>query len=303
MPASSARSRAVWAAPKPGAGATVDTIAQALRLEQSPAASRRAEIAAAPATVLDDLLIRHEQAALANLDLLLSDPTKLATVHQLAGLTQRPQLLAQRADAMLVAMSVALTHGRGQSETALNLQRLIAALPEPDFRRIGIELLRRLDEAKPAEARPGEARPGEARPEKARPGPSPNSRGQPLGQRIDGDLATRLADLGDPAMPILERLAFTSKGDSAAYAILGLCRMSPMPSDLAQRLADHIAADTSSTSDARAAAYVTLMRWSRADLAETLLDEKGRNRRDYQRRWPGLSDGVGPAFCTFRYSR
>lgn len=260
-----------------------EVIAHALGLAAPAAVPPLDELDRRAKAALDTLLAQHERAALANLDLLLADPKLHATVHHLAGLTQRPQLLAQRADAMLVAMSVATSHGSGHSETALNLQRLIAALPEPDFHRIGTELLRRLDEARPA--------------------PLPTSRGNSLSQRIDGDLATRLADLGAPAMPILERLAFTPKGNSAPYAILGLCRMTPMPSDLAPRLADHIAADTSSTSDARAAAYVTLMRWSRPDLADRLLDDKGRNHRDYQRRWPSLTPGAGPEHCTFRYHR
>lgn len=259
--------------------ATVEVIAGSLGLEPHPALKRREELAASDTSSLDGLLKRHEGAALANLDSLIADPSKHATVHDLAGLAERPHLLVPRADSMLVAMSAALSHGNGNSESARNLQRLIAALPGDAFLRIGPELLRRLDEGRPTAVAKKRSTPRE---------------------RIDGTLALRLTDLGDAARPFLERLALTPRGDNAASAILGLCRMGSPSPDLADRLAQQILDTTSPAAEARAAAYVTLTRWGRTDLADSLIDDKGRNRRDYERRWPGLTMDSGPEFCTSR---
>lgn len=261
--------------------ATFQVVAGALKLEPASAASRIGEAGGTTTQVLDELLARHERAATANLDLLLRDPTQLATVHHLAGLAERPDLLASRADTMVAAMSAALAHGKGSSESARNLQRLLAALPDADLKRVGPDLLRRLDEGRPIE--------------------KPSNRQSR--ERIDGTLALRIADLGAPALPLLERLALAPRGDSAAHAILGLCRMSPPPDHLAPRLAEQLSTSTSPTSETRAAAYVTLVRWKRSDLAEQLIDEQGRNRSDYRRRWPGLSEDAGREFCTFRKMR
>ena len=262
--------------------ATIDVIAGALGLEPEPALMRRNELAATDTSALDALLQRHEGAALANLDRLLADPSKRATVHDLAGLAERPHLLVPRADSMLVAMTAAFANGDGNSESARNLQRLIAALPDGEFQRIGPGLLGRLDEGRPV--------------------PQARKRSRPR-ERIDGNLALRLADLGEPARPLLERLALTPRGDSAASAILGLCRLGSPPPDLATRLAEHILEDTAPSSETRAAAYVTLVLWARTDLAEKLIDDKGRNRRDYERRWPGLAEEAGIEFCALQIKR
>ena len=261
--------------------ATIEVVARALGLEGSPAVDRRDELAGADTSAVDGLLERHEGAALANLQRVLEDPTLRATVHDLAGLAERPELLAPRADAMLAAMSAALVHGKGSSETARNLQRLIAALPAAVFSRVGEDVIRRLEDGRPQTAA------------KSR---------RPVRERIDGALATRLGDLGADALPLLERLAFEHRGESAAYAILGLCRMGAPAANLADRLAAHAGADGNTRSDVRAAAYVTLVRWGRTDLAEALSGpEDASNRRNYARRWPGLSPASGPQVCTLRY--
>ena len=242
---------------------TIEVIAQSLHLEAAPALIRREQLAASDTTALDSLLQRHEGMALANLDRLLADPKLRATVHDLAGLSERPHLLAPRADTMLVAMSAALAHNKGDSETARNLQRLIAALPAADFARVAPELLRRLDAGRPVV--------------------SPKERTQ-RPEQIDGTLASRLADVGPLALPLLERIALEPRGNSASYAIIGLCRMAPAPTAIASRLAEQIITARSISDEIRAVTYVTLVRWKRTDLADQLLDDKDRRRREYERR-------------------
>lgn len=256
-----------------------EVIAHALGLAAPAAVPPLDELDRRAKAALDTRLAQHERAALANLDLLLADPKLHATVHHLAGLEDRPDQLAARADAMVTAMAAALAHGKGSSESARNLQRLIAALPGSTFIRVGPSLVQRIDQGKPAE--------------------QPGARRQ-TSERIDGKLAIRLGDLGPTALPLLERLAFQPKSDSSAEAILGLCRMTSPPANLAPRLAEHALASTNPRSEIRAAAYVTLVRWGRTDLAHNLVDEKQRHGQDYQRRWPGLTEGAEPEFCTFR---
>jgi hypothetical protein len=259
-------------------GATIQVIAGALALEAASPATRREDLAASSPAAVSGVLSRHESGALANLERVLADPSLKATVHDLAGLVERPHLLAPRADAMLEAMSAALAHGRGSSETARNLQRLIAALPEADFRRVGDTLVRRLEDGRPV--------------------PDPRSPRQ-VKERIDGTLASRLGDLGEIALPTLERLAFEVGGEGVGPAILGLCRMGERAASLAPRLAEFSRAAGKSRGDWRPAAYVTLVRWGLTDTAELMLDDD-RTRRDYARRWPGLTPGAGPEYCTFR---
>lgn len=261
--------------------AAVEVVARAFGLEERQASDSLDEEAASGIAALERALDRHETAASSNLDRLLADPTLRATVHDLAGLVERPELLVPRADAMVAAMSAALAHSKGNSESARNLQRLIAALPEPEFERLGADILRRLDEGRPAPEQQGR---------------------RPVRERIDESLAIRLGDLGAPALSLLERLAFAPRGDTAPHAVLGLCRMGRPASGLAPRLVEHIQSSAKPSADLRAAAYVTLVRWGRSDFAEPLMDGSGSSaRRDYARRWPGLTPESGPEMCTLRY--
>ena len=259
---------------------TIEVVAKTLRLEASPAEARRDELIVTDAAALDRLVIRHTEATLANLDRLIQNPQLRVTVHDLAGLIERPDLLAPRVDGMLTAMSAGLAHGKGRSESARNLQRLLAVLPEAEFKRIAPDLVRRLDEGRPT--------------------PQNNARANE-GEWIDERLLMRLGDVGPVALPLLERLSFAARGDSKAYAVLGLCRMGKDAAGLAPRLVE-IARDSKGISaDFRAAVYVTLMRWGREDLAREGGDD--RTRKDFDRRWPGLVAG-GPAdTCTLRRQR
>lgn len=256
-------------------GAT-EVVARALDLEpRSPSDPVDVDTGA-----LERALARHENTALDNLDRLLREPTLRATVHDFAGLTLQPELLAPRADAMLRAMGAALMHGKGESEAARNLQRLIAALPEAEFRRIGPEAMRTAEEGRVL---------------------LDNQDRRHRRERIDGSLVIRLGDLGAASLPLLERLAFTPRGEAASHAILGLCRLGEPGVSLAARLAEHVVATSAPRQDTRAAAYVTLMRWGKVDLAESLIDPEQRSqRKDYERRWPGLAPGSGPEVCTLR---
>lgn len=260
--------------------AAVEVVAKALRLQSRSGAASTPE-APTPAAPLEGPLASRDDAALANLERVLADPSIRATVHDLAGLAQRTDVIAERASRILVAMSKALEHGRGESETARNLQGLLASLPDAQFQSIGAELLRRLDEGRPQQSTPASRR--------------------STTERLDGRLTTRLGDLGSSALPILTRLSFVPRPD--AQAILGLCRLGAPAAHLAERLAEHARSGTTRTSDQRAAAYVTLVRWGRSDLAEALLEPENQDwqRRNYASRWPGLKEGAGSDVCTLRY--
>lgn len=263
---------------EPYGGAGVEIVAKALGI---PSRTKATDVEAGPVPQIDAVVRGRDETALANLDRVLADPTIRATVHDLAGLAQRPSALVERSARILEAMSQALAHGRGDSETARNLQQLLAALPDAEFHRIADELLRRLDEGRP---RIGYGR-----------------QRSPPSERIDHHLATRLGDLGTASLPVLERLVFTMRPSAAA--ILGLCRMGRESSHLAERLSVHARSAANLRSEERAATYVTLIRWGRDDLASQMLETANEDwqRRNYASRWPNLASGAGPEYCTLRY--
>ncbi len=260
-------------------GATIEIVARALGLVPGSIEERRAELEATSTPELDNLLIRHETAAVANLDRLLADPTLRATVHDLAGLAERPDLLAPRADAMLRAMSAALTYGKGRSETARNLQRLLAHLPDAPFTRIGPALLLALDAGRPVQSDVGR---------------------RSVSEETDGTLLRRLGDLGPPALPTLDRLIFSSPGRPPVDAVLGLCRLGAPAAGMAERLAQHVR-ETEPRSDLRFVAFVTLLRLGRSDFAEALVEDSGGYRRTDIEAWrKAVSSDSGPQVCTSR---
>ncbi len=262
-------------------GATIEIIARALGLV--PVEGPRTEPETTSTPELDELLARHETAAIANLDRLLADPTLRATVHDLKGLAERPELLIPRVDAMLSAMSAALSHGKGRSETARNLQRLLAHLPNEEFARIGPALLMALAAGTPVQPA--------------------NSR-RPVVEQIDGTLLRRLADLGIQAVPTFDRIVFANAGRPPVDAVLGLCRLGALASPMAIRLAQRVNENSSPRDELRLAAIVTLLRLGQPDLAEPMSDGFGGYRRTTIDAWrTTVNAESGPHVCTLRDGR
>jgi hypothetical protein len=99
----------------------------------------------ATARSLDGAFERISARATAYLDQVLVEPNLTVRYDDFKGLSERPDILAPRAEAMVAAMSGALDEGNGQSETVRQVQRLIAALAQPDFAHVGPALVDALE--------------------------------------------------------------------------------------------------------------------------------------------------------------
>jgi hypothetical protein len=228
--------------------ATLAVLTAALKLEERPATERIGEIEAVGAIPIETALAKIEARAVANLDLVLTEPQLKANYDDFKGLIERPDILAPRAEAMILAMSGALDAGNGQSETVRQVQRLIAALAQPDFARVGPALVEALERERVV----------------------PKSRKKPRPLDIDPALLVRLGDLGEVGLPVLEPRALGAGEKASADAILGLCRAGPVAAHLADPLALAIEA-VRLGQDAHRAGVVALLRFGRVDLVETMI--------------------------------
>ena len=228
--------------------ATVEVTATALGLQPSPAHDRYATIAAAGTPTLDRVLERSERRALDNLEAVLANPALRATVHDLNGLAEQPAVIAARTDRIMQAMSAGYTAKRGLSETGRNMQRLLAALPAADFQRIGPALMEAIEHGLALSA---------------------DTRGH-KGKPVDDQLATRLSDLGPPALPLLMRLTLPNSRQPNSAAIYSICRVGRD----AAGFADQLVAMSSALKrhdDAFQAIYVTMLRLGRLDFADQMV--------------------------------
>ncbi len=182
--------------------------------------------------------------SIANLDELITNPTKKVTSRDLAGLSTRLDILGQRAEGMTVALFRAIDGDLTLWENSLNLQRLIALLKPEDFNRIGTKLLAEF----------------EARPD------LPN-------QVYSVELLQRLGDLGPMSSEILAKVAFSDKDSRSAAALLGICKMGTPAAKLASNI-EIILASTKRSDERHSAAYVALLRIGREDLADNDPDAK-----------------------------
>jgi hypothetical protein len=215
--------------------AAIEVLPRVLGLEASSAIERRAEILATPEVSPETVVNRSADEALATLDAVIADPTKRITYHDVSDLREDLPLFHDRIPAMITAISRALANGTRTYETARVLQQLLAQLPGTDFVAIGAALLEVLN----AE--------------------------QVINDRTVADtLATRLGELGSPALPVLDKLIFSTPKRPALGAIYGLCRVGSAAADRAEQLA--VIASDGRRRDHDAAIFVTLRRMGREDL-------------------------------------
>jgi hypothetical protein len=219
-------------------GGLLTVVAGALGLKRSAASERRAEIDAAENPLLETVVERQLDVALANLDRVIADPASGVTRPDVAGLGERPDLLAPRADAMIATLARALDGGAKTRGEGLVLESMLAALDDETFRRVGDSILAVFA---------------------ARPDLDPDA--------VERTLPTRLGDLGPAALPVLERLAFAPRRPREG-PFFGICRVGAPAAYLAERVAEAMP-KTSRSDAAHTAAYLALLRMGRPDLADT----------------------------------
>lgn len=214
-----------------------EALPPALGLEKVSPFERRAEIEAASQGKVEAVVEQSANAALATLDAVISDPKKRIIIHDVNDLRENIALFADRVPAMVGAISRALDNGTPTYETARVLQELLAQLPPAEFAALGGRLLDVLRAQKVIDDR-----------------------------TVSDALATRLGELGSPALPVLEKLVFPPAKRPALGAIYGLCRMGPAA---ASRAEDLVALATDGRRrDIDSAIFVTLRRLGRDDLIE-----------------------------------
>lgn len=250
-------------------GAAIEVIAAALGLTKKEPGER--PTAADPAALerLRQTITQSVGSATAMLDRMIADPTVRATVHDVPGLRERPDIIVPRAESMVRATGLALDGGHRTREVGTILQSLLAQLPPADFQRVGPAMLAELA-----------------------------ARGTIDSNQISAELAARLGDLGAPAIPVLERLAFASGRRAFAGAIYGLCRVGASAAHLADTVAAQLAGEKRSSGEIHAAAYVTLLRMGRPDLADGDPDADGRYARKHHESWrASVTSASLPSVC------
>lgn len=221
---------------------SVHVIAKALELKPFDAIKRRNS---------NQPDLEHQKAiadeisrSISNLDSLIAQPTTKVTSSDLRGLTTRLDVLGARAEGMSVALFRAIDADFALWENNLNLQRLIAVLKPQDFNRVGNKLLAEF------EARPT----------------LPN-------QVYSVELLQRLGDLGQKSSKLLARVAFSDDNSRSTAALLGLCKIGTPVAEFAGKVAE-ILTSTKRSDERHSAAYVTLLRMDREDLADNDPDAK-----------------------------
>lgn len=222
--------------------ASIHIIAKALNLKPFDAIKRRNSNQAG--LEYQKAIADEFSRSISNLDSLIAQPTMKVTSSDLRGLTTRLDVLGARAEGMSVALFRAIDADFALWENSLNLQRLVAVLKPQDFNRVGNKLLAEF------EARPT----------------LPN-------QVYSVELLQRLGDLGQKSSKILARVAFSDNNSRSAAALLGLCKIGTPVAEFAGKVAE-ILTSTKRSDERHSAAYVTLLRMDREDLADNDPDAK-----------------------------
>lgn len=247
-------------------GAAIEAIAMALNLAPRPEGEASVPDDGTALARLRQTVSQNVDNATAMLDRMIADPTIRATVHDVPGLRERPDILAPRAEGMVCAVSKALDGGPRTREVGTILQSFLAQLPPEELQRIGPAVLGDLA---------------------ARPSIDAN--------QISAELAARLGDLGAPAIPVLDRLAFNSGRRAFAGALYGLCRVGAPAAHLADKVRAQLAGQKRASGEIHAAAYITLLRMGRADLADSDPDADGRYARRHYETWRATVTPASPA--------
>lgn len=247
-------------------GAAVEAIATALNLTPRPDDEAGIPDDGTALARLRQTVSQNVDNATAMLDRMISDPMIRATVHDVPGLRERPDILAPRADGMVRAVSKALDGGPRTREVGTILQSFLAQLPADELQRIGPAVLGNLAARPSIDA-----------------------------DQISAELAARLGDLGTPAIPVLDRLAFNSGRRAFAGALYGLCRVGAPAAHLADKVGAQLAGQKRASGEIHAAAYITLLRMGRADLADSDPDADGRYARRHYETWRATVTPASPA--------
>jgi hypothetical protein len=250
-------------------GGAVAAVADALRLGARRAGPPAEESAQSVAAALDGVTAARTEASLANLDRMLVGDEGRFTVHDVAGLKERPGLLAPRAAKMAAAFAAAASGGVATREKASVLRGLLADLDPADFQRIEDRLLELYDKGRVTIA------------------------------ASDHDpLVTRLGNLGPRALPMLER-NIGDGGGGNANVILGLCRVGLAAAGSADTVAAVLrATGRSPGGEVHSAAYVALLRMGRADLADSDPDSaNGYRKSEYEAVRRSVRPSSPPGVC------
>lgn len=236
--------------------ANIPIVAAAIGLKRSFASERKPTILAQTPHDFNHAILDRSEISLKNLDQIIANPVQRFNIHDVAGLQSRPDLLRSRADAMATAFVAALDTGDKARESVIVLRDLLPLLSVADFERVGPKIVAALDVR------------------------------QKIGPAMIGNaLPVRLGDLGRLAVPLLERIAFPDQERPNGYAILGLCRIGANATQFSKRIADILQKTKRSNSEIHSAAYVTLLRLGRPDLADLDSDADSRYQRKHYDNW------------------
>lgn len=222
----------------PYGDSSTKVVAEALQLKPVNKPDTRTSIEKPIDFDLENAVASQTSRAISYLDGLIAEPTRPVASRDLTGLAFRTDVLAIRAEGMTTAL-FKVVDNFNLWENNLNLQRLIAALKPEDFNRIGSKLLAEF------EARP-------------------NLRNNVFSV----ELLLRLGDLGPISTKLLAKVALSDKGSQSAAALLGLCSIGAPAAEYAKNVVE-ILTSTKRSDERHSAAYVTLLRMGREDLADT----------------------------------
>ncbi|MBU2580489.1 MAG: hypothetical protein KJ622_02060 [Alphaproteobacteria bacterium] len=228
-----------------GAG-NIQVLADAMGLQKTNTTKRAAAPAVDLPRPLQENIVKRADLSLENLKTIIADPTARLTYHDIKGLHESPERWAPLIPGMIDALGRAFDIGAKARERAGMLQDLFNRLPAADYRPVGEKILSALS------ARP------DLKNEFVRPA-----------------TLERLAELGLPALPLLEHRLFANRVRLDSGAVLGLCKIGTPASRLAGRIADAVLATQGNVGrDMAFVVYITLLRFGRVHLAEVLRSGK-----------------------------
>lgn len=219
-------------------GSALNVTVAALGLRRSPASGRVEAINQRSSPQLAKVVAGRLESSLANLERMIDNPAQTITIHDLAGIDEKPAEIVPRATRIIDALGRAFKAGAKARESAVNLQRLLASLPLASFRQHGAAILGTFKGYRTLDP-----------------------------DYIESTLLTRLGDLGADAVPLLQQLAFEISRTPQPSAIFGLCRVGRDAAPLAETIASALATSKKRHhGNLHASAYVTLLRLGRPDL-------------------------------------
>ncbi len=197
-----------------------------------------------PAT-LEATIENRIDISLANLKRIIANPAEKLTVHDIKGMRDRPDLWRDDVPAMSQTLQRAFDGGYATRERAGMLQDLLNLLPANEYRPVAQEILSGL----------------QARPDLKR-------------DFVRRKTLARLGELGPSALPVLEARLTSGKRGINRGAIMGICKVGAPAAHLAEKIAGPLLETEKRRSrDQRFAAFVTLLKLGRPDLADRILAE------------------------------